>query len=349
MHRAAGKGFNLSQTTRDILGAIAVAIVSVVLVVLLMGTMVLAGYGAGKSMRERIGEAPPQAERVPVLCYHYLRGSGGPVRVLKVLAYVVLSLPVLDDADVWTVTESQFDKQMRWLSENNYQTVTLSELARWREGMGELPPKPVVITFDDGDRSVLEHAWPVLDRYGFNASFFVVTGKVGKSWKGVDNLSWAELRQMHDSGTFDIQSHTHDLHYKVRVGRGHAPVFLAGAEGNHEFEKYQSWEDAILDDLGTSRALIRRHIGVESGFLAWPYGHGGEAVDRVAAQAGFEGIVTMQGNINLRFQDPALEGAPGWKRLHIDRFPVSARTTLPLFRKVVRGENALSEAQEPLS
>jgi len=340
----------VSQTTKDILGAIAVAIVSVVLVVVLMGTIVLAGYGAGKSMRQQIGEAPQPAERVPVLCYHYLRGGGGPLRVLKVLAYVVLSLPVLDDADVWTVTEDQFEKQMRWLSENGYETVSLKQVARWREGSVEMPPKPVVITFDDGDRSVLEHAWPVLDRYGFTASLFVVTGKVGESWKGVDNLSWAELRQMHDSGTFDIQSHTHDLHHKVSKGRHHVPVVLAGANGDHEFEAYRSWEDAILDDLGTSRALIRRHIGVESQFLAWPYGHGGEAVDQVAVEAGFKGIVTMQGSNNQRFGDSVSDGTPAWRQLEIDRFPVSARTTLPLFRKVVRGENNDdSEQMEPVS
>jgi len=318
------------------------------LVVLLMGTMVLAGYGAGKSVREQIGEAPP-ADRVPVLCYHYLRGSGGPLRVLKVLAYVVLSLPVLDDADVWTVTEDQFDKQMRWLYEHGYETVSLKDVARWREGMGELPPKPIVITFDDGDRSVLDHAWPVLDRYGFTATFFVVTGKVGETWSGVENLNWAELRQMHDSGTFDIQSHTHDLHYKVSVGRGHAPVFLAGAGGEHDFEDYRSWEDALLDDLGTSRAVIRRHIGVAPKYLAWPYGHGGEDVDRIALEAGFEGVVTMQGEINRRIDDASAENLPAWERLEIDRFPVSARTTLPRFRRVVRGENSDGEKPEPVS
>jgi peptidoglycan/xylan/chitin deacetylase (PgdA/CDA1 family) len=338
----------VSQTTKDLLGALVVAVVSVMLVILLMGTIVLAGYGAGKSMREQIGETPAP-DRVPVLSYHYLRGNGGPLRVLKVLAYVVLSLPVLDDADVWTVTADQFDKQMRWLYENGYETVSLEDVARWREGTGELPARPIVITFDDGDRSVLEHAWPVLDRYGFTATFFVVTGKVGESWKGVDNLSWAELRQMHDSGTFEIQSHTHDLHYKVSVGRGHAPVFLAGAGGEHDFEDYRSWEDALLDDLGTSRALIRRHIGVSPQFLAWPYGHGGEDVDRMAMRAGFECVVTMQGNVNRRYDDAALETLPAWQRLEIDRFPVSARTTLPLFRKVVRGENGTDEKPEPVS
>jgi peptidoglycan/xylan/chitin deacetylase (PgdA/CDA1 family) len=336
----------VSQTTRDILGAIIVALVSMTLVVLLMGTMVLAGYGAGKSMRNQMGEAPP-AEHVPVLCYHYLRGNGGPVRVLKVLAYVVLSLPVLDDADVWTITEGAFDKQMRWLSEHGYETVSLQDVARWREGRGELPPKPIVITFDDGDRSVFEHAWPILDRYGFTATFFVVTSKVGESWQGVDNLTWAELRQMHDSGTFDIESHTHDLHYKVRAQRADTPVFIAGANGDYDFEDYRTWEDALLDDLGTSRALIRRHIGVAPRFLAWPYGHGAKSVNRIALEAGYEGLVTMRGYPNRRLDDAPAGAAPAWQRVEIDRFPVSARTTMPLFRRVVRGENI--NAEKPVS
>ena len=135
----------------------------------------------------------------------------------------------------------------------------------------------------------------------------------------------------------------------AKVGRGHAPVFLASASGEHEFEDYRTWDDALLDDLGTSRALIRRHIGVAPRFLAWPYGHGGEAVDRVALDAGFEGVVTMQGNINLRFDDASLGDLPAWERLEIDRFPVSARTTLPLFRRVVRGENGSDDKTEPVS
>ena len=68
-------------------------------------------------------------------------------------------------------------------------------------------------------------------------------------------LNWSELREMYESGVFEIESHTHDLHYRVETGRTHTPAFIAASHGDYEFDRYDSWESAILDDLGTSRLL----------------------------------------------------------------------------------------------
>jgi len=340
-----------SDIFRDALGAIVTALVIMVLFVLLMGTMVMLGQSAGQSVKARIGQAgavpdtaavatlaaAAEAREVPVLCYHYLRDAGGLLRFLKVLGYVVLSLPLLDDNEIWTVTADSFDKQMRTLRENGFQTVTLADLDRWQRGLGELPPRPIVITFDDGDRSLFDIAWPILSRHGFTATAFVITGHVGEQWEGVDAISWAELRAMSDGGAFTIESHSHDLHYRVSHQNSSAPVFIAASGGSEAFATHESWEAAIREDLERSRALIQRHIGREPKFLAWPFGEGSEEVDRIAYDVGFSRVCAMLGGTNSSLETvPAAQPAPHeWRRYEINRIPVTARTSLRGFRKIL--------------
>jgi peptidoglycan/xylan/chitin deacetylase (PgdA/CDA1 family) len=272
---------------------------------------------------------------VPVLCYHYLRGSAGPLRFVKVLLYVVLSLPVLDDNEVWTLTQDAFERQMEYLHDNGYETITLDELARWQEGQAELPPRPVVVTFDDGDRSVYDYAWPILEKYGFEATYFVITGRVGERWSGLDFLSWDELRELEESGTFSIESHSHDLHYKTGDKYNAQPVVLAASEGSHVFEGYERWEDKVLDDLRHSRDVIERRVGRRPRYLAWPYGHGDERTEHVAAEAGFERTCWLREGQNGHFAGDALAPA---ERPPVYRYAVSARTSMRTFKRMLAGK-----------
>jgi hypothetical protein len=137
---------------------------------------------------------------VPVLCHHYLRGKTTPVGFLKILGALFFNLPLLDDMDTWTQSVAAFDAEMAYLKEAGYETVDLADVVEWQRGRGELPPKPVVITFDDGDRSVVDYAYPILQKHGFKATLFVVTSEVGRKWDRVDCLGWDDLRRLRESG-----------------------------------------------------------------------------------------------------------------------------------------------------
>jgi len=359
----------------DIRGTLLVGVISVVLFITAMGALVLLGHDVGADFyAERMAEihagknaAPesgdgiagfdasgPQPGEVPVLCYHYLRGRNSPLRIARVFAYVVLSLPVVGDNEIWTVTRSAFESQMRYLHDHGYQTITLDELTAWQEGRTRLPSRPVVITFDDGDRSVYRYAWPVLQRYGMRATLFIVTGQVGHKWAGLHMLHWYELREMTDSGAFDIESHTHNLHYKITTRMGTAPVCLAAQHGWTRIAHNPLWRDAVARDLTESRRLIRRHIGSESRYLAWPYGLGSAGLDSVAAQVGLIRGAEMMGGSNELFppvagnadstdagarvpsRDPLRDSLHG--RAEINRYAVTAHTSLRDFGRMLRGE-----------
>ncbi len=130
---------------------------------------------------------------VPILMYHRL----GSAR-----------------ADVWTVRPEDFEDQMRQLRERGYHAVLPSDLVAYREKKRPLPPKPVVITFDDGALNVKEIGGPVLRRYGYRAIVYIVPGATAdrpedrRELEGSPALTWPEIREMRGEGTFDVGGHT---------------------------------------------------------------------------------------------------------------------------------------------
>lgn len=146
------------------------------------------------------------------------------------------SIPVLEyhhinwyEKDANTLTPKEFDREMKHLSSRGYHTLLLNELVNYLEKGGNLPPKPIVITFDDGFKDTALYAYPILKKYALKATIFVITSAIKdkrvssslqthfKSLAGTvlnedgsdDFLSWEEIREMEESGLIDIQSHTH--------------------------------------------------------------------------------------------------------------------------------------------
>jgi peptidoglycan/xylan/chitin deacetylase (PgdA/CDA1 family) len=274
-------------------------------------------------------------DRVPVLCYHYIRGAGGPLQIARVFGYVVLSLPLLDDTELWKVSREGFERQMEYLVERGYHTVSLDELHEWQMGRRVLPARSVVITFDDADESIYEHAYPVLRKHGLRATMFVVTSRAGTRWNNVQCLDWERLREMQRSGVFEIESHTHDYHYTVGERDNAQPVFVAASENAAARGVEARWDDTLFDDLNRSRDTIERQIGRSPRFLAWPYGFGNPAVDQVALDAGFTRTCGLRARPTRRIEGGLL--LSDTERFEIPRYTITARTSLRTFSEMLQG------------
>ncbi|MGQ0722890.1 MAG: polysaccharide deacetylase family protein [Candidatus Eiseniibacteriota bacterium] len=261
---------------------------------------------------------------VPVLCYHYFRPGFTAERLARVLGAVFFNLPTVPDKDFWTTTAPSFESQMAYLHANGYRTIDLDQLVAWQAGRGTIPEKSVVITIDDGDRSVVEHAVPVLRRYGYRATLFLITGLAGESsWNDLDLVDWETLRDLEREGVLRVESHTHGMHSKVRRGGDQVPRFLVECHGAGGAPTLDS---PLGEDLRRSREAIARELGHESRFLAWPFGFGSSEVDSLANAAGFERVLTLRPARN-----PARPGGS------VGRYAVTARTSPVAFRTIVDG------------
>ncbi len=183
---------------------------------------------------------------------------------------------------ILSVKPEHFREQLELLVRRGYSGVTFSELVA-----GEFSGRAVAITFDDGYRSVLDHAFPLLSEFGFPATVFVPTSLVGlpdpMSWPGIDRweggphedelrpMSWDELRRLRDAG-WEIASHT----------RSHPKLPELGDADLHA-------------ELAESREVCSRELGATCRSIAYPYGAFDDRVVDATRQAGYEaaGIVGL--------------------------------------------------------
>ncbi|MGH2571503.1 MAG: polysaccharide deacetylase family protein [bacterium] len=280
------------------------------------------------SAHERvILEGVTGGEGVPVLCYHYFRPGLTVRRLAQVLGAVFLNLPTIADKDYWTTTVPAFERQMAYLAERGFRTIGLDELVDWMDGRGDIPPRSVVITIDDGDRSFVDHAVPVLRRHGYTATVFLITGQAGDpQWNDLDLVDWHTLRELERDGVIRVESHTHQMHSKVRSRGRHVPRFLLEYR---DAGGLVSLTSPLGLDLRDSRHSIRRELGHESRFLAWPFGAGSVEVDALARTLGFRRTATLWPYRNSRPEEGSASLRP------LGRYAITARTSQRAFQTMM--------------
>ncbi|MCK4325702.1 polysaccharide deacetylase family protein [bacterium] len=234
--------------------------------------------------------------------------------------------------DTVTVTPEYFEEQMRYLGQRGYNTIFLKELISCLEQKKAPPEKTVALTFDDGYLDNWLYAYPILKKYKMKATIFVITSPIRDRHsnstpeisphsetrpaavlgKGLSDhyLSWAEMREMEDSGLVDIQCHT------------------------HSHQRLDSPEVDCHNELSLSKKLIDEHLKKDCSFIAWPWGTCNEEVIALARQLGYRGAVITKKGPNTPASDPMKirrfdteKGNLGWfsRRLFIYSHPTIAR------------------------
>ncbi len=256
--------------------------------------------------KESTIKKPPKeaAAKVPVLSYHhivsredlseshYIKGKLNPMVVLK----------------------EDFEKQMAYLKEKGYTSLTLSELYDFLARKKDVPAKSVVITFDDGYKDNYVEAYPILKKYNFTAVSFIITGYVTSKLhpyvpEEIQYLSLHEIERGCD--VFDYQSHTYNLHQREKNRFNQDASFLLTKEA-----------DQIEKDLRTS---IRQLEGRKKAF-AYPYGEYSPNTINSLINLGFRMAFTVEKKAAER----------GDRIYEIPRLPVVAETTMEEFIEYVK-------------
>lgn len=235
-----------------------------VTVALVLAIATLAGAVAGLWRHNAAGD------EILVIMYHHLAPDPGDSTVI--------------------VSPERFAEQMRWFAANGFTTITTADLRRYFAGQAELPPRPLLITFDDGYLSQYELAYPILAQYDMKATFFVVARWTDVPFAGdaLARMSWEHLRELQATGLIEIESHSYDLHHYA----GPRPAALAlGAE-------------EVLADLVLSRDRLRVELDHNARALAWPFGAYNERTNTLAQKAGFDLAFGVQPGYVTRATDP---------------------------------------------
>lgn len=161
-----------------------------------------------------------------------------------ILAYLMVGE---DRSPEQNIRLSQFEEQMRELSEADYNVISLKEAITHFKTEKELPPRSIIITFDGAHKSVLDKAVPILQSHGFPFTIFVSADRA--SQKNNNYMSWSDIKYLARSNDVTIGMHT----------------------ASYRHLAHESRED-ILRDLNRGKALFRENLSKEPEFFAYPFG-----------------------------------------------------------------------------
>ena len=191
---------------------------------------------------------------------------------------------VVDEHMSLSVPLADFEQHMKWLQEYGYTSITPEELYEFIVNGSELPEKPVLITFDDGYKDNYTNAYPIMKKYGFTGTIFVVTGFLGV----YDNyMTWEQAKELSDNG-FSIESHTYS----------HKSMTEAS-------------DEEISKELTKSRDTIKNKLGIDADFMAYPTGTYNLHIAELVQKAGYKGAFTIKyDNVSRESNVYALERVP---------------------------------------
>jgi len=202
--------------------------------------------------------------------------------------------------------------QFSWLKENNYHPVSLDDIVQASKGKHRLPPNAVLLTFDDGFRSVYTQVFPLLKLYEYPAVVAVVGSWLEGDDASVVNygntnvprsnfITWAQAREMVDSGYVEIASHSYNLHHGIEANPQHNSLPAATTRLYDQSTGYEStiaYLKRIRDDLTANTQLIERQLGRKPRSMVWPYGKYNQSTIRIARDLGMPITMSLDEGIN---------------------------------------------------
>ena len=208
--------------------------------------------------------------------------------IINDIAIPVLNYHKVDEQKIaLSISPQEFEEQIKYLAKEGYNTITPSEMMNALEYGTPLPEKPIMITFDDGYLDNYTNAYPILKKYGFTATIFLVTGFIGNDPRF---MNWEEIKEMKANG-FVFGSHT----------------------VNHKSLTELSYVE-LKNELLLSAEEIEQQLGHQELFFAYPTGTYTLNIAKIVESCGYRAAFTIKyGDIDEASNYFALERIPIFK------------------------------------
>lgn len=210
----------------------------------------------------------------------------------------------------FTISPDELRQDFNFLRDNGYTPIVIQQLIDYTEKQTPLPPKPVMITFDDGYESFHEYVFPILKEYNFKAVYSIV-GRYADQYSEIDDhhiryshSTWNELALMSDSGLVEIQNHSYNLHENNKNRNGSTK--MSG-------ENLAFYTGMLREDLGMVQDRCREYLGRAPTTFTYPFGLISPEALPVLKEMGFKGALTCREKLNRITGDPE-------QLFHLNRF-----------------------------
>ncbi len=184
----------------------------------------------------------------------------------------------------FSLTVEKFTAQLEYLHQRGYKSLNSEELLAALAPDSPGVDRAMVITFDDGYRTVYDHAFPIMQKFGFRGIVCIYPSFIGSKLA----MDWEQLKKLIDEGwSVECHSMTH--------------ANLAARYDNPEQEK-----QFLKQEIIASRDIIERQLGNKVRFMVWPYGVYTDRSLKLARESGFAGAMTVDGGASYRGLSPYL-------------------------------------------
>ena len=224
-----------------------------------------------------------------LLCMVSLLIVAGFIQIRTATGIPVLNYHQVEpkDGNPLTLWPEQFEAQMEYLAAEGYTTITIDEMMDALENGTSLPEKSVIITFDDGYADNYEYVYPILKKYGFKATIFLIYDFTNAY---PNYLTWDQVAEMKASGLIHFESHT----------MTHANLADLTSV------------DELRHEIADSHDLLSEKLGYDMHYIAYPGGRVNEEIERITSAAGYRGGFTVHYGLST----------PAEGRYQMDRIPI---------------------------
>ncbi|KOY00976.1 poly-beta-1,6-N-acetyl-D-glucosamine N-deacetylase PgaB [Pseudomonas nunensis] len=217
------------------------------------------------------------------------------------------------DQAVVAVRTERMIEQLAWLRENNYKPVTVDQIIAARNGGPELPPKAILLSFDDGYSSFYTRVLPVLRAYNWHALLAPVgvwidtplnqpVDFAGTPRQRSDFLTWDQIREISKSGLVEIAAHT-DASHKGVLANPQGNLQPAAATRHYDavngrYETEAEFQARMRSDVATITEKIRKVTGYKPRIWVWPYGAADGTSLQVVSEQGYKMALTLDDGLD---------------------------------------------------
>ncbi len=195
----------------------------------------------------------------------------------------------------FVISPDQFEEDLKYIKENGYETVFMSEIIDHVHNGSPLPKKPIVLTFDDGYYNNYIYIYPLLKKYNCKAVISIVGAYTDLYTQSPDenadysHLSWDNVNELMDSGLVEFQNHSYNMHSTDKGRNG---------SKKKSGESMSDYEKALSDDLILLQNEFIEHTGYAPRVYTYPFGSVSDASFDIIKTLGFKASLSCENKTN---------------------------------------------------
>lgn len=201
----------------------------------------------------------------------------------------------------YIINPSDFENDLKFIKENGYTTITMTDLINYVYFDSPLPEKPIIITFDDGHYNNLTYALPLLEKYDMVAVISIV-GKYTDEYSESDEtnanysyLRWKDINSLIESNRFEFQNHTYELH-STKNGRNGCM--------KKQNESLESYKKILSEDLLKLQKEFEENTSYTPNTFTYPFGAISSDSTDIIKELGFKASLSCCEGVNIISKNP---------------------------------------------